>query len=223
MSRFEDIGLHRDSPITKVEAHAQVKPVWIEAGMGMVVLNRKTAASLVVLSNDRLLSLSLLPAGQKGIVKGMLSEPDNLFHPYRDTGDLAPGMAVERIKDLPQARFTLQAPNGQFKNISLGATAHVWGRYGGKSIQLASVPLGRMFMIESFSSTGVRDRFNAWGMGKATKLRLKAILPVDPKVPYMRIEGPVQEILLSWADANSIYVRACDICWSCGACMTTGE
>lgn len=130
-------------------------------------------------------------------------------------------MRVEIIKYLPQVRFIFQVQDGRKKEISLDTATHVWGLSGKRRVQLAAVYMGETFTVKSFSSPDVKDRFLAWGMGKDVRLVLRRIEPVDSKIPYMEVEGRAQKILIPQAYSDHIYVRACDICWSCGACMVS--
>ena len=222
MARLETLGLPRDSAVTKVDAHTRSRAAWVKTAKGAHILDGKAAASLVVRKDGRWVSLGLLAAGEGGVVAGILAgrEERSLLHQGEDV--LPPGMRMEMVRGLPLVRFTFQFQNGRLKHVPLCAATRVWGLSGGRRVQLAAVLVGEIFTVESFSSSRVNDRFLACGMGKGMKLRLKGIHPVDAETSHMIIEGPAHRFLISYADAGHIYVRACNICWSCGACMTAG-
>ncbi len=220
MSRLEDIGITRNDPIKKTNGRFNPRAAWVKTNKGSFILNRKITASLVVQLDETTSSLALVSAGQKRIIVGHVGEQR---HPCRATNVLSPGMHVETIRTLPEAIFTFQAKDKIVKTVSLNTATHVWGLSRGKHVQLATVLLGETLTIESFSSSCVKKRFMDWGMEPGITLQLKRIFPATPKTLYLKIEGPAYEILISQANANYIYVRACNICWSCGACMTSCE
>ena len=222
MAWFEDLGLRRDSPITKTVDNAQVQGAWVKTVKGQYVLGGDLAAAIIFYRGEVATSLGLLTAGQSGIVSNILYGQDTLSL-FRQGAILSPGIQVEIIKYLPSVRYTVQAKNGREKEISLDAAAHVWGVSGEKHVQLAAVYMGETFIVKLFSSPGVKDRFLSWGMGKGVRLSLRRIDSVDSMIPYMEVEGTAQKILLPKGYADYIYVRVCEICWSCGACMVSGE
>ena len=178
---------------------------------------------MVVRKDGRWVSLGLLAAGEEGVVAGILAGQEKRSQLHQGEDLLPPGMRMEMVRELPRVQFSFQVRDGRLRHVPLGAAAHVWGMSGGRRIQLAAVLVGEIFAVESFSSSRVKDRFLAWGMGKGVKLRLKGIHPVDAETSHMIIEGPAHRLLISHADAGHIYVRACNICWSCGACMNDSE
>jgi hypothetical protein len=180
------------------------------------------AASIILQRNEVAISLGLLAAGQNGTVIDNFSGQERQFL-LNQRGILSPGMRVEIIKYLPHVRFTFQVQDGREKEISLDTATNVWGLSGERHVQLAAAHMGDAFTIKSFSSLDAKDRFLAWSMGKDVRLVVRRIEPVDPKISYMEVEGSAQKILLPQAYSDHIYVRACDICWSCGACMVSDE
>lgn len=221
MERLEDLRLPRDSPITKTAALTQARASWVKTTKAQYVLSREIAAALVLERDGVAVSLGLLTAGQSGRVLGFLCGRDDPF--YKGGKFLAPGMRVEKIRDLPFVRFKFQIQDGRMQTVTLTEATHVWGASGGRHGQLSAVFLGGTFIIESFSSSEVRNRFLASGMGPGIKLQLRAMDPVDSSAFYIKITGTSQAFLIPYTHADHIYVRACNICWSCGACMVNGQ
>lgn len=221
MERFEVLGLPRDSPITKIADFNQTRAVLVKTTKAQYVLSREMAANLVLQRDGVVVSLGLLEAGQSGKFLGSLYGRNDPF--YQRGEILTQGMRVEKIRDLPSLRFVFQVHEGRMQTVSLDEAIHVWGSSRGRRGQLAAVFLGGKFTIESFSSPGVKDRFLASGMEPGVKLHLRGMEPNDSRASYMEIKGPSHDILLSRTHTDHIFVRACNVCWSCGACMVNGD
>ncbi len=212
------IGLNAGTRVTKVCDDLPVRSALVETGTGRYVVSRQTAEAVVLEQNGSDISLCLLGPGQSGRVAATLSPgnrptigKDQIFHP---------GAQVKKIRDLPpEVRYTIRAPNLAAWTVSLNTATHVWGESDRRNLQLAAALVGKPFVLRRFSAPEAKTRFSAAGIHPGMQLFLAHLTPSDVPHDAICVKGPEQQILLPRRLAGHVYLRLCDVCWSCGACM----
>ena len=217
-SRLAAIGMNAGTPVTKISDGLPVRSALFETGSGRYVASRQTAAAVILSKNGRNISLSLFPSGQSGHLAGVVSDEEA---PYVEKDQIVRlGAEVKKIRDLPpEVRYTFRARNAAPWTVSLHEATHVWGESDRHRLQLAAALVGKPFVIRRFSSPEVEVRFFAADIRSGMELCLTHLTPSDVPNDYIGVRGPDQEILMHRRHADHVYVRLCDVCWSCGACM----
>ena len=217
-AQLAEIGINAGTPVTKISDGLPVHSALVEAGNGRYVVSRQTAAAVVLAQDGRNISLCLLAPGQSGRVAGILPTgnpptvvKDQIFHLGAD---------VKKIRDLPpEVRYTIRTSDLAAWTVSLHTATHVWGESDRLELQLAAALLGKPFVLRRFSAPEVEARFFAAGIRPGMELCLTHLTPSDVPDDDIGLRGPDQQILLPRRLADHVYVRLCDVCWSCGACM----
>jgi hypothetical protein len=217
-SQLWQLGISEDTEVIKQNRQMALKPVLIRANAGSLILSEAMATEMIIQrSNSRLASLALLRNSESGTFKGCI-DGRNLAQ-FLGHLNLRTGDAISFERHLPSVELIPTLNIDKTVRLTLDQAARVTGTVSDWWGQFAAVQLKQEFKVEAIEGkTAAELRIKPGDL-----LYLKALEKATARSTIftnavaLRIEDH-SEFLFTEQTAAYIFVRTCDICWSCGEC-----
>lgn len=219
-SQLRQLGISEDTEVIKQKRNVALKPVLIRANAGSLILSEAMTTEMIIQrSNSRLASLALLRNSESGTFKGCIAGYN--LEQFLGELNLRTGDAVSLERRLPIADFIVNHKNKKMVRLTLDQAARLIGSVDNWRGQLAAVLLNQEFKVESIEGMALSQPRIKPGDMLSLRALEKATAHVDifANVVALRIKDH-SELLFTEQTAAHIFVRTCDICWSCGECQS---
>lgn len=220
-AQLRQLGIDEDAEITKQDRQALLKPALIEGKKGSLILSAAMTAGIIIEGDDdRLVSLTELHRAESGSFKACI-DGSNLEQILGDLG-IVTGDVIFFERILPAVEFIAIHNNEKTIRLSLDQAARILGIVNAHRCQFAAIQLNQRFTVDSIFGNGPVE---AW-VKPGDMLELKAMekVKVFANTPTNAVVLDVEDrlkLLVPEQSAALIFVRTCDICWSCGECQVT--
>jgi Fe2+ transport system protein FeoA len=211
-TRLGRMGLFEGSEILRLDQEVLVQPVRVRGPGGDAVIGGGMAMKIVVhLPDDRRLPLIEMQPRQSGHIEGLTGGVALLE--TLETLGLKPDDPILFIRRLPPMEYVVITEGGNRVRLTEGMAAKIWGRMGGRSMQLVSARTS-----EPFEATRIMGGHNArrmlrdQGIEQGAKIRLEGVaraqsLQLTTRNPVGIATRQGLRLFLEDKDANEILVR----------------
>lgn len=217
--QLQQLGISEDTEVIKQNRQVVLKPTLVKMKTDSLILSESmTAETIVERSGGRLISLALLPSAESGTFKGCVDGYN--LEQFLGHLNLCLGDAISFERHLPSVAFIATHNIENTVRFTLDQAARITGTVNDWRGQFAAMQLKQRFKVEAIEGKAAAelrikpgDRLLLKALEKAT-----AYANIITNAVVFRIEDH-SELLFTEETAAQIFVRACDICWSCGECQ----
>ena len=218
-TQLRQLGVTEDTEVIKKNRKVVLKPALIQAKAGSLILSEGMTAEMIIQrSNGRLSSLALLRTAEPGTFKGCVDGYN--LEKFLDHLNLRIGDAISFERRLPSFEFIINHNNRKTVRMSLDQATRIIGTVNDWRGQFAAVQLKQVFKVDAIEEKAAVETRIKPGDLLSLKALEKAMAHANifANTVALRIEDHSELIFTEQAAAH-VFVRTCDICWSCGECQ----